>query len=758
MSGVMGTGPQNKGLTRAAMLVAAGVGAVVLFYSTAQREHLRATERPRVADAPAAGTAARVARRPTEASARAHLQGQDARISGIVQSTIGGPLARANVCVVPARDACCASAVCASSDGAGRFSLDAPSVSSIIVIAAAQGHLPLRRPLTRIPPDAPLVLSLEPGGVQVTGSVADASGGPVVDALVSATRTGEPLVALAATASTGKFVLTVPAGRIELSARADGYSSMIRQVDAPTDDLELILTPSSSVRGSVLVEETEEPVAGIEVTAFNANGLGVGSRTATTDERGAFEIPELPAGGYWVDASSAGWRSARRWVVLEVAEQETLDLLVSPATRVTATVRAAGAPCQRGFVTLTRLPESSFRELDESGGVEFLGVLPGRYDAQASCDPGMELREEIEVGLEPVVREWDLDQGLSLTGTVTTQDGAPLGGARVDVTPIGEPGSRRGVACESNERGAFSCFGLEPGEYAAQLRENVAGESVRVTLGEGSAPPQVVLRASATATLSVRLEGAEGLALDAFAVVAARKGTGPVAANRQGTEFIFEKLPLGVYEVMLDPEIPGGRQEVELARAGAVVELSLTAPSARSLSGRVVDDSGNGVPDAWVRVSGTSLEGELHPASPVMTDAEGAFTVPGLLAGTYELTATSDRGEARMQEVVNDGRSVIVPLRSYGSVSGSVTESDGTPVRDFVVTYSQQNAGSPHRVSGRQGEWSLPWLPPGAYELTVLAPQGNARATIEVAPGHASTVALSLGPSPLEARESGPPR
>ena len=58
--------------------------------------------------------------------------------------------------------------------------------NSWTLVASAQGDLPLRRPLTHRQPDGPLVLTLEPGGVQVPGSVA----GPLVDTLVSATRAG----------------------------------------------------------------------------------------------------------------------------------------------------------------------------------------------------------------------------------------------------------------------------------------------------------------------------------------------------------------------------------------------------------------------------------------------------------------------------------------------------------------------------------------------------------------------------------------
>jgi hypothetical protein len=62
-----------------------------------------------------------------------------------------------------------------------------------------------------------------------------------------------------------------------------------------------------------------------------------------------------------------------------------------------------------------------------------------------------------------------------------------------------------------------------------------------------------------------------------------------------------------------------------------------------------------------------------------MTDAEGAFTVGGLLAGRYELSASSNRGEATVQEPILDGRPVTITLRSDGSRLGPLSGAEGTP-------------------------------------------------------------------------------
>jgi hypothetical protein len=108
---------------------------------------------------------------------------QLAALSGVVQSTAGSPLAGAQVCVWRPAEACCAASSCARSDGAGRFSLQVLQTGAPVLIASADGHLSLRRSLSEVARQSPLVVSLEPGGVRVRGSVLDASGGPISDAL-----------------------------------------------------------------------------------------------------------------------------------------------------------------------------------------------------------------------------------------------------------------------------------------------------------------------------------------------------------------------------------------------------------------------------------------------------------------------------------------------------------------------------------------------------------------------------------------------
>jgi protocatechuate 3,4-dioxygenase beta subunit len=395
--------------------------------------------------------------------------------------------------------------------------------------------------------------------------------------------------------------------------------------------------------------------------------LLAGPRTALTDESGAFRLERLPPGRYSLIAAAGEWRGSERSLVLDFAGQESVELLVSPATRLTGSVRAGGANCQLGAVQIDG-PSSAVQPVTADGRVEFLGVLPGVYQLHVSCASALDWDDELEIGLEPVTRDWDLERGLSITGVAVGASGAPLAGAQIQVDPIGELAARGSVACTSDDHGAFECSGLLPGAYACQLRDDVVDRSdrVQVNLADGSPPPSIVLRARPAASLRVRVEASAALQLDALTVLAKPKGKAPLVAQRKGEWFVWEALPLGRYEVLLDPDVSGARRWVELSNTDARVELTLSGVESRALSGRVVDESGGGMPDVWLRASGNSLYGALRPAPSVMSDADGKFSLPGLLPGHYELSASSSLGQTLL-DVLNDGRPVTVAMSAASS-------------------------------------------------------------------------------------------
>jgi hypothetical protein len=502
--------------------------------------------------------------------------------------------------------------------------------------------------------------------VLISGTVLDASGGIVAGARINASDGGGALRAAGTSDESGRFRLQVTRGLARVSARADGYSEQVQAIEAPLDGVRFVLAPESSIDGRVVVAGSGQPVADALVTAVGQDGPQAEPHVARSSSDGTFRVSGLLAGSYSFAAVARHWRAEPRTISVGVAETlEPIELKVRAAAPVRGRVRAGGEACARGSVFL-RGALNLFSELGPDGNVAFDGVPSGSYTVDVRCVGALAYSEELGVGSAPLSRVWELDRGLELRGVARTAGDMPLADAPIEVSPVGEPADRNGASCSSDLRGEFTCAGLEPGQYDCVIGSGVParGDRVRVSLGADSAP-YVVLKAHAEGALRVRLEGSRDFEQRTLTVVARSKERLLVAEPR-GAELVFEPIALGAYEVALDSAAHGSGQRVVLTRPGEVVELSLPLPSPRRISGRVVDEAGQAVPDAWISVAGTSDFAQFRPSTPVLSDGEGQFILSGLLPARYQLSASSGRRTAEL-EVASDTQGLIVTLRESSS-------------------------------------------------------------------------------------------
>jgi uncharacterized GH25 family protein len=124
----------------------------------------------------------------------------------------------------------------------------------------------------------------------------------------------------------GHFVMPLPsAGSWSLRASAKGYrpqffdqhenfsSSIVLTERAPTLDIRFRLAPDSSITGFVL-DEGNEPVRQAQISVYavpraSADGAqaSVGSASATTDDRGRYEVAALAPGDYRISVQARVW-------------------------------------------------------------------------------------------------------------------------------------------------------------------------------------------------------------------------------------------------------------------------------------------------------------------------------------------------------------------------------------------------------------------------------------------------------------------
>jgi hypothetical protein len=128
---------------------------------------------------------------------------------------------------------------------------------------------------------------------------------------------------------------------------------------------------------------------------------------------------------------------------------------------------------------------------------------------------------------------------------------------------------------------------------------------------------------------------------------------------------VFEKLDLGTYDVYIG-EAPELRVQVVLQYPEQVEEVRLRVPKLTRVSGRIVDDRGAPVPDAWVYA--TAQEGVVDDeAVPrVLSGAGGEFVIPGLFPTKYEMRAESPLGVGTLGNVPGDSQDVLLRVAPGG--------------------------------------------------------------------------------------------
>jgi protocatechuate 3,4-dioxygenase beta subunit len=152
------------------------------------------------------------------------------------------------------------------------------------------------------------------------------------------------------------------------------------------------------------------------------------------------------------------------------------------------------------------------------------------------------------------------------------------------------------------------------------------------------------------------------------------------------------------------------------------------------------------------------------------TDAEGKFTITGLVAGAHAVTARSSlkavenapQGSKRPQRVRFEDRRDDVPagttdlvltLDSGTTVTGRVQDDLGAPVQKFVVTVARQGA-NPWETTGRRevlskaldGTFEVGGLGDGAWEFKARTKEGGESAmTVLNLPDEARVLQLVVG-------------
>ncbi len=730
--------------------------------------------------------------------------GKRASIGGTITDDTKRPAAKVRVCAEFWSELLPASSqkdpVCATTDDHGAYRLDNLLAATYRVIAGGKPYRPQQFhpdgdrhrssfPLLAGEAKSGVDLVMERGGVEVTGVVADISGGPVAHAAVtgSSSRWGTSNAAPPVdTDDAGKFTLWVAEGPVSLSAIADGYAEGTARGRAP-GTFEILLTPESILSGTVVDARTQAPVPGATVTV-TAGEFSYGTeRTDLTDAEGKFRVDGLTPGRYVATArTSAGYGRTEGSTLVGLGQHvDGVVVKLFPAQHLEGRVMIAGAPatvCLEGRLELQDQAHDRYLggTTDAAGNIHLDGVLPGTYQVDVSC-PRFLAREKYD----PIVvadkdltdLTWEVGAGATVRGKVTTKSGEPIAEAPVWAQSTGGAArAKSGWASDKSTRdGSYELDGVRAGAYKLQVsseRGIAPVDGFRITVAEGAKldkdlvlddggkiagtvvdetgkpvpDVQIRPRALASATFGFNMGDIKSDAAGNFTIEGMRPGDYRVVAS------------LGWMDELRKPGSNDDAKQGESAtvKPNATTTVHLVVESrAEAIIGVVVDGDGKPVPDAFLSaaresdaagarrsdVASTRGWGWGDTDRPVLTATDGTFTVGKLSKGNYTLRAYRKGGGEAVVEHVATGSRTRLEIKKTGSIEGRIraATSGAPPEIRLAMTDPKSGFSRDESFYMTDGTFAIRDLPAGHFRITASGGDGQKTLEVELANGETKT-------------------
>jgi hypothetical protein len=673
--------------------------------------------------------------------------------------------------------------VCSTTDDRGAYAFDKLQPAAYVVWASAPqlagGHWHGPAPsfddrlwLAAGEHRTGIDLVLLAGAVQVRGAVRDVRGHAIAEAVIHVGGDSHsPPMSTTRTGADGAFVAWAMPGDIYVAASADHYVDGEAHGTAPTDQLEIVLTPEAVLGGIVVEAGTHRP---LEDATAAVNGT-----TTRTDAGGRFQVAKLPPGRYKPTATSVGGYGETAESVLLGLGQTIDDLVIEiyPVAVVAGRVAIDDGPGRRtcppdqGEVSLIRYGSNAFYRARTmaDGDILLEGVVPGSYQVIAACDRFLSQvpYPDLIVGNSDVDDlVWKVYPGARVAGHVVSRRGAPIAGAAINL--VAGNGATFANATSGTD-GAFVADGLAPG--ATQLFAYAAGYP------RPSAPGSVIAALGVTATVELVLASGgsiTGEVVDeagnpAAAVVVEARGpdSGTEWSDAHG-HFTISALPPGGYDVRVrsswgePPHQPDAHPATAIVTTDTVTHIRLIAEATPgTITGTVSDAANTPISDAYVTAaredatagepgtSGYLSRGAWHDP-PVLTALDGSFRLTGLPRGRFALRAYREGGPEAIVENVNVGDRARLIIRPTGVLAGVVAPSSAaTSIDDITIaaTEKAREVSREERLYHTGGRFALRDLLAGTYRITV---DGDPRSAI--------TVNLAEGERRLDLRLVAQPR
>ena len=553
-------------------------------------------------------------------------------------------------------------------------------------------------------------------------------------------------------------------GRYFISATAKGYIPLRQKTvtiaGADSPDLAIEMEKGASISGRVLTLNGE-PIAGATVRPNLAASMNNGwdekinsiiSLSTQTDAEGRYRLEGLMAhSGYMIIASHRDFASGKvSGISLKQTESlEDIDISLArggvvrgrvtdtegkgiPGASVSANPMSSDGPGdERPMVYFS--DQVSSAATDSEGRYTLPHLVAGTHTITAQArDRASSRKNGVAVAEGRTIEGMDfvLGEGEQLAGRVVDSDGNPVAAANVYI--YGEDQSSSPITSDSE--GRFQAKGFKAGQVTVQAsKSGYFGESSQMRVPATDAV--ITLKKAGKIIGTVRAKGRD--TFPTFTIMATRKsGEGAMSSYGNQSSDVTGRFEIdvgdGTYtlQAMVPGYAPSDSAPIVVKTGeqvdGVVIDLTVGA----TIRG-VVTVRGTGAAIEGASVTYLSPQRQWYGnQSSATTDAEGAFTLEGVPAGTVDVTATHGQfaqGYARGIAVrAGDTAQARIEMGVGGGIRGTVTYA-GKPVQGAGVYSMKKSSGPMDNVyknvtTDAEGRYEISGLPEGEYSVNANRP------------------------------------
>ncbi len=593
--------------------------------------------------------------------------------------------------------------------------------------------------------------SLKPG-MSIQGTVVDAEGLPASGAFV--TGLGVPSFrsyASVTTSASGSFTLDglSPGGYMLVAGSDTKGAGSAQGVKAGDRAARIQLKGVGTVVGKV-VAKGGGPVTEFLIRPYTGGPFQyVYSRpTRVKDEGGRFTV-QVPPGSYMIDVKAEG-SSTTTTASVSVSPNQTTEVTIEmpPEGLVKGVItdpdgnHLAGAEI---FVKSGGFPPSPIREKYTRSDGDGQFVLKGMALEPVKLHVRHAAFATTIVETTPVeptkAKELTVKLGVGarVEGRVTTKDGVPVPGERINLFQGFDFLAAKAVF--TDDAGAFAFFAIAEGTYQCSLgrfENNATGQQKNLTIpssGTITVDFQTDGDKAGGGTISgtITIGGKPAVKANVLATDARGEASGISAETDAEGRFVAKGLNAGDVRIQVQTQEGNFRtRSGRIEKAGGSTVIDMAFGSSRVNGVLVGSDGKVTVSGAWVQAEVSDAKGDEGAWSSVRgfvtSGNDGQFLFQGLEPGTYRLRITGSMGgyasKVTDSFVVAEGDAKDlgrIQLPPGGGISGRVTNEEDSPMEGVGVSLENSRGEAVFLFSlsstGSDGRYTLEGLEFGTYTV-----------------------------------------